>query len=259
MGTWQIRTGSPVDAGAAIFSGISLPPGADGTRTWTFPSEPFLYLDGGGTPVNIVDLPGSFTFGAAWTCDLNGSILADAGGSTLRLQLSGLGIDSTQNGLGTIGTFSGGGITAGVLSALATTSAIATGHAVLSGGANPAQSVNGSVVTVSGTYTGTSTGVTRVRPSSGSVNGGQSVTIHGVGFTGAPGATIGGVALTSFVVVDDTTITGVTGEHASGVVDVVVTSVGTLTGGYTYIIPTTFSLKPLPVRVPIQQGGGKRG
>lgn len=121
------------------------------------------------------------------------------------------------------------------------------------------QAVTVSGYTVTVTYTvPVSPEVTRIKPSTGSVNGGQSVTITGTGFTGALSATLGGVALTSFVVVDDETITGVTGEHASGLVDVDVAGVGTLTDGYAYIIPPSFRLPPLPTNTPIRQGGGTR-
>jgi hypothetical protein len=120
------------------------------------------------------------------------------------------------------------------------------------------ESVSISAFTVTITYTTPVTPqVLSINPSSGSVNGGQAVTITGEGFTGAPGATVGGVALTSFLVVSDTSITGVTGAHASGSVDVVVTGVGTLTDGYTYFIPPSFRLPPLPSRTPMTQGGGK--
>lgn len=105
------------------------------------------------------------------------------------------------------------------------------------------------------TYTTPSTGtVTSISPSSGSVNGSQSVTIRGTGFTGAPSATVGGVLLTSFVVVSDTEITGVTGAHAPGAVDVDVTGVGTLTAGYTYVLDH-LRLPPMPTRTPARQGG----
>ncbi|MEO6115852.1 MAG: IPT/TIG domain-containing protein, partial [Pseudolysinimonas sp.] len=57
---------------------------------------------------------------------------------------------------------------------------------------------------------------------SGPDTGGTPVTITGTGFTGATSATFGGVAGTSFVVVNDTTITVVTPPHAAGAVDVVV-------------------------------------
>ena len=76
-----------------------------------------------------------------------------------------------------------------------------------------------------------------ISPSSGAAAGGTAVTLTGTGFTGATGATVGGVALSSFTVVDDTSITGTTGMHGAGAVDVVVTGPGgsdTLVGGYTY-------------------------
>jgi hypothetical protein len=74
------------------------------------------------------------------------------------------------------------------------------------------------------------------------------VTISGSGFIGATGATVGGVSLTSFSVVSDGTITGVTGAHASpGTVDVVVQGAagnGTLAGGFTYSFdPASLSLQ----------------
>jgi IPT/TIG domain len=59
--------------------------------------------------------------------------------------------------------------------------------------------------------------VSSISPDKGLQTGGTAVTITGVGFTrgaGATGATVGGVALTSFAVVNDTTITGTTGAHA---------------------------------------------
>lgn len=67
--------------------------------------------------------------------------------------------------------------------------------------------------------------------------GGTATQINGTGFTGATGATIGGVAVTSFVVVSDIAITCVTGAKKAGTYDVVVTGPGgsdTLTNGYVY-------------------------
>jgi IPT/TIG domain-containing protein len=80
--------------------------------------------------------------------------------------------------------------------------------------------------------------VDSISPNTGSNGGGQSVTISGSNFTGATSATLGGTAITSFSVVNSTTITGVTAAHAAGVVNVVVNSPsgsGTLTNGYTYV------------------------
>lgn len=78
----------------------------------------------------------------------------------------------------------------------------------------------------------------------GDTSGGVPVTITGTNFTGASGATVGGVAITSFLVVNSTTITGVTGAHVKGVVDVVVQHAsgnGTLTNGYEYFNPTSLA------------------
>lgn len=80
--------------------------------------------------------------------------------------------------------------------------------------------------------------VTAVTPNTGSVSGSTNITITGNNFTGATGATVGGAAVTTFVVVNDTTITGKTAAHAAGAVDVVVTTPTgsyTKTGAFTYV------------------------
>lgn len=124
-------------------------------------------------------------------------------------------------------------------------------------GVSAQQSITVTGYTFTLTYTTPSTpAVTSVTPSSGSVNGGTAVTIHGEGFTGALGAEFGGVAVTSFVVVNDFTATAVTGAHASGLVDVEVLGVATGTDLYTYTLDH-ISLPPIPTRTPITQGGGK--
>lgn len=71
--------------------------------------------------------------------------------------------------------------------------------------------------------------VDSISPVSGIAAGGTAVTIKGQNFDDSTGATVGGVALTSFVVVDDETITGVTGAHsaASGLSVAVTNPVGT--------------------------------
>ena len=80
--------------------------------------------------------------------------------------------------------------------------------------------------------------VTGIDPATGPTVGGTPVTITGGGFL--PGATVslGGVLATSVDVASATTITALTGAHAAGTVDVVVTNPAsapaTLPGGYTY-------------------------
>lgn len=66
--------------------------------------------------------------------------------------------------------------------------------------------------------------VSSISPSHGPIDGGDSVTIVGTHFTGATGVTIGGVACTSVVVVDDQTITCVVPAGTVGNKTVTVTT-----------------------------------
>jgi hypothetical protein len=68
--------------------------------------------------------------------------------------------------------------------------------------------------------------ITAIAPVSGGAAGGTAITITGTGFGGATSGTLGGVALATFVVVSDTSITAVTGAHAAGLVDCTITGVG---------------------------------
>ena len=89
------------------------------------------------------------------------------------------------------------------------------------------------------TYTSTS-------PSAGSLAGGTSSTITGTNFTGATSVTIGGVAVTSFVVNSPTSITIVTPAGVSvGAKNVVITAPGgtaTGPGAFTYLAQVTFNV-----------------
>jgi len=76
-----------------------------------------------------------------------------------------------------------------------------------------------------------------VSPSSGPASGGTGVTLTGSGFTGATSLTFGGTAATSLNVVSSTSVTAVTPAHATGAVNVVITTPsgsGTKNNGYTY-------------------------
>ncbi len=80
--------------------------------------------------------------------------------------------------------------------------------------------------------------LTNIQPSSGPASGGTGFTLTGTVLTGATGITFGGAAATSINVVNSTTVTAVTPAHATGVVDVVITTPNgsaTLTNGYTYL------------------------
>ncbi len=68
--------------------------------------------------------------------------------------------------------------------------------------------------------------VTGVAPSSGPPAGGTTVTVTGVGFTGATRVRFGSVAASSFVVVSDTEITAVSPVQAAGRHNITVTTAG---------------------------------
>lgn len=82
--------------------------------------------------------------------------------------------------------------------------------------------------------------VSAIAPSGGSIAGGTPVTITGSGFIvgTTPTVTIAGTLCTSVVVLNATTITAITGAHAAGIGDVVVTNFdgqqGTLPQAYVY-------------------------
>ena len=71
-----------------------------------------------------------------------------------------------------------------------------------------------------------------------SADSGSTVTIHGIGFTGANAVGFGFTAAASFTVVNDTTITAVVGGGASGDVMVIAPNGTANLTGFTYIQPT---------------------
>jgi hypothetical protein len=80
---------------------------------------------------------------------------------------------------------------------------------------------------------------TSVFPASGAAAGGTSITILGANFEANPVVTVGGVAATGEVAVSSGAITCVTGAHAAGAVDIVITNAdtGTVTAvaAFTYV------------------------
>jgi hypothetical protein len=85
--------------------------------------------------------------------------------------------------------------------------------------------------------------VSSVAPPSGTTAGGTAITVTGAHFANGATVTIGGVAATSVVVGNATTITAVTGARATGRVSVVVANqdaqAGTLMNGFHYVTPFT--------------------
>jgi hypothetical protein len=79
--------------------------------------------------------------------------------------------------------------------------------------------------TTSETPTPSTPVVTAVSPNTGSISGGDTVTITGTGFTGATAAHFGAVAATGVTVVNDTSLTVISpATTTTGVVDVTVTT-----------------------------------
>ena len=86
--------------------------------------------------------------------------------------------------------------------------------------------------------------VSSVSPNSGPAAGGTAVTITGTNFAAGATVTFGGTAATNVVVVNSTTITATTPAAAAGAVTVTVTvngQSGSLTNGFTYVVPPTVS------------------
>ena len=87
-----------------------------------------------------------------------------------------------------------------------------------------------------------------ITPNAGTSLGTTSVTLTGTNFTNSSTVTFGGLSASNISVINETTLTADTPAHASGAVDVVVTTAAgsaTLTNGYTYLaIPTLTSINP---------------
>jgi hypothetical protein len=87
--------------------------------------------------------------------------------------------------------------------------------------------------------------VTSILPVSGAATGGTAVEIDGTNFVSGVTVLIGGTACTGINVINSTTIDCTTAASFPGVGDVVVSDsggTGTLSGGYTYTGPTTFTV-----------------
>ncbi|WP_432037613.1 beta strand repeat-containing protein [Streptomyces cucumeris] len=89
--------------------------------------------------------------------------------------------------------------------------------------------------------------LTSISPSQGSVNGGNTVTLTGSGFTGATAVTFGFQPAVSFTVVSSTQITAVVPPGSAGAVPVTVTTPGGTSNSVTYIylaVPALTSVVP---------------
>jgi hypothetical protein len=94
--------------------------------------------------------------------------------------------------------------------------------------------------------------VTSTTPNSGSVNGGNRITVNGNGFNRGAVVSVGGTLCTTIIVLNSgTTITATTPAHPLGSADVVVTNIdgqsSTLSGGFNYVAappPSVSSVVP---------------
>jgi hypothetical protein len=103
--------------------------------------------------------------------------------------------------------------------------------------------------------------VTSISPSSGSTFGGTAITIAGEGFAAGATVTIGGVAATSVVVVNDRSLTATTAPRTAGAADVVVSVAGrqaSLPGAFTFVAPNVGPNSP-PTVQPLAAKGSRPG
>jgi hypothetical protein len=134
-----------------------------------------------------------------------------------------------------------GGVTATNVRVVSSTSILAVTAAHQAGSADVTVTVAGGASTLSSAFTFVTLPpptISGIVPASGSTTGGTTVTITGTNFATGATVAIGGVAATGVTVVNSTTLQAITGVHAAGAVDVVVTSNGqsaTLSGRYSYV------------------------
>jgi hypothetical protein len=154
--------------------------------------------------------------------------------------ITGISPSSGSTAGGTVVTVSGSGFTGA--SAVSFGTVAAAGFSVLTDStllaiapSQVAATVHMTVTTPSGTsstsgadqftYTAAALpAVTAVTPTSGTMAGATTVAVTGSGFTGATAVSFGGTAAPSFTVVSDTAITVTSPYHASGTVDITVTT-----------------------------------
>ena len=115
----------------------------------------------------------------------------------------------------------------------------------------------------SATVVATTISLKSVTPALGSTAGGTTVTLTGKGFQDnftelAANLTVGGTAVTSILVVSDTSIVAKVPTGSAGAADIVITGVdtttGTLTGKFTYVAPIDVTVAASTVLNPL--GGG---
>jgi len=166
--------------------------------------------------------------------------IAPSSGTTL----GGVAVTVTGSDFVTGATVSFGGVAATNVQVVDSGSIFATtpAHAA---GAVPVTVTNpdaqSSTLTGGFTYVSTAPTVASVTPNSAPATGGATVTITGTNFVGGASVAFGSTAASDVVVVGATTITATAPAHSGGIVSVTVTNpdtqAGTLTNGFTYVLP----------------------
>jgi hypothetical protein len=202
------------------------------------------------TPAGTATSTGSFTYVVPTPAI---SAVSPTSGSTA----GGTPVTITGSGFIAGATVSIGGAAATSVIVVSATSITAVTGAHAAGPVDVAVTTAGGTATSTGsfTYVVPAPTITAVSPTSGPIAGGTPVTITGSAFMAGATVSIGGAAATSVIVVSATSITAVTGAHAEGPADVVVTNPGGAPGslptGYTYVGgPTGFAFYTVtPCRV----------
>lgn len=201
----------------------------------------------GSADVYLANPAGNFTLPAAYEylatpaiTNISPAAGTTAGGVTVNISGSGLSYTSEVKFGNQLGT---------ALSVINDTSLSVVAPAGGSGAVDVRVTTPGGIFTSSGGYNYVSApALTAISPSAGPVAGGQSVVITGTNLLTTSAVTIGGVAVTSFLAVNDTTVNAQTAAGTVGSADVVVTTAAgsaTLSKGYRYAaVPAITSVTP---------------
>ncbi|MEO5974866.1 MAG: IPT/TIG domain-containing protein [Ilumatobacteraceae bacterium] len=194
------------------------------------------------TPGGTATSPSNYTFVAAPTITgFSSSSGPAAGGTTVTITGTNLSGTTSVTFDGTAGTS---------ISNVSATSVTVITPAHAAGPVNVVLSTVGGTATATNGFTFIAPPtITTVAPSSGSTNGGTTVTITGTNLTGTSSVTFGGLAGTSVTVVSATSVTVITPAGTVGAQDIVLTTpIGgsaTSTGGFIYVgAPTITGISP---------------
>src|SRR5262249_39120490 len=167
-------------------------------------------------------LTGGFTYTAAAPAPTVSSVSPSSGPGS-----GGTPVAIAGTGFSAGATVTFGGTAAANISVTSSTSISATTPAHSAGAVNVVvTNADGQSGSLPGgfTYTNPPPTVSAVSPTSGSVNGGTTVTVTGTGFLSGATVKFGGIAATGIAVNSSKSITATTPAHGAGTVDVSVTN-----------------------------------